>query len=1108
MKQQTLYCYGLFCALFLSLNPSLFSQQNFDVNLRNAQTRYALALSEGENGITLNGLEPGNTYSILVLPATNHVKANLDIVTNSNAQSTKGKEIFHFTATNDTESFRVKASSLQKESSIPVFVSVDCESCPLEIPDKTSSQAEFLANLEVQENFTAEQLIKNTLIGGDCFDISNVTFNGNPLAIGKFRSGGSNIGIDSGMVMSTGRINVLPGPNFSGAAYGGFGPQGNDPDLSSIVSGRLYDVNIIEFDFTPTANTVQFEFAFGSDEYCEYVGTVFNDVFGFFISGPGINGVQNLAVIPGTNGVPVTTNNVNHADNSSFYVNNNLELLECDFLPANHIFECELDGWTVPITALATVTPCETYHLKLAIADVEDKYYDSAVFLKANSFNSGDATIAAPEYANNEQTAYENCQQGGIRFSRLGTDLSQPITIDFTVLPSSTATAGVDYEPLVSPVTIPAGESEVLLPVIVFQDTFVEGQESIILQTSSSCNCDLEEIEFLINDAQVFTVTVVQDTTICEGSSVLLIAETTDGVAPFLYDWNTGDSTETLMVSPTQSSTYTVTVTDDCGMTATDEVRVDVIPILRDTSDVVLCAGGEFTLNGITYTSSTVVQDTTFTGSACGEITTYVIDFLDPVTGADSIGFCPGDEIIIAGNSYNSPGIVLDTLVDGQGCDSVVTHTLFFLPNPMRSETISFCPGDTVYVGGVPITDPGSAQVVIPASVGCDTIVTHTFEWLDQPTRSETIGICPGDSVLLAGIFYSQPGTVVVEEAAAVGCDTIVTYTVEFLTPAPSNMSMKCPNNISIDVATGVTSANITYNDASVSSDCLCPGIDLQQSAGLPSGSDFPLGTSQVCYSAQDACGQTASCCFDITVAEGNPCDVKTIGCMKYELLTITQDQFKNKTYKIRVTNFCSDELIYTAIQIPSGIIANKPLDNTIYVAPSGNQYLVRNPNYSPIYSVRYRALNGGIANGQSDVLRYTLPAQADVTYINVTSRINIQQYYSAHLNTFYCPIGITPVDERSDNSKAGLVLEAGAIAVFPNPTSGDLNIDLSMWEGQRVRLQMFSSQGQRVLSNELEASATPQKLDLPANLSTGLYFLEVSDEIGDKEILKVVVQK
>ena len=1217
MKHRFLLFKFLLIAFFALSSYLSYAQSVVDVPLTGSKMRVPLDVSRGVNTVTLSQLIPGNTYVVRASRAVQGQNVTLELspdaaVNNASkvvSLASGQKNVIRFTAKAAQVSFALNAITSQQVSSVPLFLSVHCETCVEEFKSGQGSLAESLANLQVTANVPAQSLIRNTLIGGDCFSVSNVTSSGNALARGTFSNGGTNIGLGSGMVMSTGRINILPGPNVAGDADGGFGPQGTDADLSSLVFGDLHDVNIIEFDFIPTANTVQFDFVFGSEEYCEYVGTEFNDVFGFFISGPGISGSQNLAVIPGTGGVPVAINNVNHENNTNFYVNNNLGFFNCDFLPANHLAECELDGWTTPLTALVTVAPCSTYHIKLAIADVNDELWDSAVFLRANSFNAGGTVSASPAYQNNLNSAYESCAPGRIRFARGNSDVSQPLTVNFTVSPSSTATPGVDYTPITSPVVIPAGQSEIFLPVNILSDGLVEGQETIILLIDNSCQCTQAQVQFLINDNLAFTTQIEQDTTICEGRIAALNAVPDGGIEPYLYSWNTGASSQGIVVTPSTSTTYTVTVTDACGETATDHVLVDVIPPVRSTVYAVICAGGFFTIGGITYTTAATVQDTSYEAFLCGEITTYNISLAAPAQGADTIYFCKGDIVNIQGELYGDPGMVLesfttpagcdsivthtliqlplsfgaetvtfcpgttvelngtvyndsgtvlDTLTAASGCDSIVTYTLIRLPQPTKSETITFCPGESVVLGGNVYTQPGVVTLTLtasvdcdtiatynlvfapeptraqtiqfcpgesvtlggaaytqpgvvvvhePASVGCDTIVTYTLVFAPEPTRSQTIKFCPGESVSLGGNVYTQPGVVVLQEAASVGCDTIVTYTLEYSTPAPSTVTINCPHPISYSVLAGSNTAVITYNDAVASTNCPCPGLDVTRVSGLASGSTFPMGVTSVCYQAQDACGQTTSCCFKVSVMEEDPCDVKEIGCMKYELLTITQDQFKNKTYRVRVTNFCPNELIYTAIQTPSGLVAMAPATNTIFTAPSGNEYLVRNPNFAPMYSVRYRALNGGIANGEADILRYTLPAQAEVLFIDVISRLSIQVYYEAHMNTFYCPVGVTPLDQRSEEGAEALLESYGAVAVFPNPSDGSFQVDLAAWEGETVNLQVFNSQGQRVLFNTVTAALTPQGINLPQGTADGLYFLEAATEQGDKEVVKFVVK-
>ena len=132
--------------------------------------------------------------------------------------------------------------------------------------------------------------------------MSNITFNGAPMAIGYFNGTNTTLGIDEGILLTTGTVlNTLDGPhgpnNQSGAGMDN--GAGGYPPLSNIIGGTpTFNASILEFDFVPYSDTVRFNYVFASEEYPEYVGSQYNDVFAFFISGPGIAGIQNMATLP------------------------------------------------------------------------------------------------------------------------------------------------------------------------------------------------------------------------------------------------------------------------------------------------------------------------------------------------------------------------------------------------------------------------------------------------------------------------------------------------------------------------------------------------------------------------------------------------------------------------------------------------------------------------------------------------------------------------------------------------------------------------------------------------------------------------------------------
>ncbi|SVD98616.1 uncharacterized protein METZ01_LOCUS451470, partial [marine metagenome] len=173
-----------------------------------------------------------------------------------------------------------------------------------------------------------------------------------------------------------------------------------DPDLLTIANSvpaligqtfsvpSTHDAAILEFDFVPSADTVQFNYIFAGEEYLDYVNTQFNDVFAFLISGPGITGPYasppafpggaiNIAVVPNSNPVlPIGISTVNDQINSQYYNHDTTTSVSA------------FNGYTDVFTASAVVIPCNVYHIKLAITDAADAIWNSGVFFEAGSFDA------------------------------------------------------------------------------------------------------------------------------------------------------------------------------------------------------------------------------------------------------------------------------------------------------------------------------------------------------------------------------------------------------------------------------------------------------------------------------------------------------------------------------------------------------------------------------------------------------------------------------------------------------------------------------------------------------------------------------------------------
>ena len=220
---------------------------------------------------------------------------------------------------------------------------------------------------------TPQQLAQ--MLAGPGVTVSNVTFTGANVAGGTFSGGlADGLGIESGVVLSSGDIANGIGPNDSDSA-GTCNVRPGDADLNALLGEgqTTEDAAVLEFDFVPATSNVSFRYVFASDEYNEFVNSI-NDIFAFFIDG------QNVALIPSTT-TPVSINTVNLQVNSSFYRNN-----DPSDLGTPTPFVTQFDGFTTVLTAMRTLEPGVTHHIKLVIADASDCILDSAVFLQAGSF--------------------------------------------------------------------------------------------------------------------------------------------------------------------------------------------------------------------------------------------------------------------------------------------------------------------------------------------------------------------------------------------------------------------------------------------------------------------------------------------------------------------------------------------------------------------------------------------------------------------------------------------------------------------------------------------------------------------------------------------------
>ena len=433
-------------------------------------------------------------------------------------------------------------------------------------------------------------------------------------ANGTFVSVSTPIVLDSGIILSSGLASACAGPEspVTSTSFSGSG----DNDLNTLISGGSNrDACALIIHFVPKGDTVSFDYQFGSEEYRQATCGPYNDAFGFFIAGPGVSSTYpgvNMALVPGTT-IPVAVNSVNSGVTGScggctfsnctamgtgspfttFYVNNTGGT------------SVSYRGYTTRFTAKHWVRPCDTYRIKMVIADggtasSPNYIYDSGVFIAAGSLRTNSYRFDRPSIGHTilgfPNAIVKGCGPDSIKIKSSRAS-GTPVVLRLAY--SGTATPGVDYTALPDSVTMRAGDTSLSFPVTGLP-TSTTGAKTIVIRLTTASVCGLVD-SITVNVLDHPTVTILtNDTTVCKGSPLTLSATTSTGVN---FNWTPATflSSTTILnpvSTPTTTITYTLTgtlpgsVCPPFSETVTVTVVQPNVTIL--TPDTTVCQGASF----------------------------------------------------------------------------------------------------------------------------------------------------------------------------------------------------------------------------------------------------------------------------------------------------------------------------------------------------------------------------------------------------------------------------------------------------------------------------------------------------------------------------------
>ena len=1009
--------------------------------------RFQTTISAEESLLTLCQLKVGEKYSMQIRTEDFSLPCQFDFIpTSGEKENFKTVErsmdqpiLKYWTATESCMELRVSNLNCNPDAAYPLWVSLQCESC--EKAPSNNPLTESMVPISVSGGLSAQQLVEDIFIAGGCFEVTSVQPIGAGGGRGSFSNGSTSIGVDNGVILSSGNITNALGPNTGGGTGNSFNDSSGDPDLNLLGAGSINDAVGIEFIVEPTVDQIFFQYAFASEEYCEYVGSQFNDVFGFFISGLGISGGftndgENIAVVPGS-GEFVAINTVNHISNTAYFNGNSTA--SCGPNPVAPL-DIEYDGFTTVLTAIANVVPCRQYNIRLVVADAGDHIFDSAVFLAANSFEAGgDAslTINIP-YNDANGAAFEGCSSGEFIFERLGTDLSEDIILPITIHPASTATEGVDFSNLPDFVIIPAGQTSVTLPFDIFDDGILEGLETLSLYIENTCECGGSIVGFNINDAVPLDVQLF-DAIFCGPEEGVTISPFITGGAPeYIYQWSTGEDTESITVDINQTTSYSVTISDFCGeeISAVGNFQVNQPSTAILASSGVICADGS---------GQPILLQVDFIGEGPWNIWYSVNGVTQP----------PIENI--TQNPYfipvTDPGNYQLNSIMSQGCSGSVSGLAIVNTTAIEA---------TPFIGNILCHGNNDGFIDVVASGGTP---PHNYQWDYFSTGGSSLfGIGPGDYTLTITDF--------------IGCTAVETYTITSPDELTANLSIgqtptcEDPNGgiINLDITGGTEFYQILWEDGTFNNSLtgVGPGtysvtvIDInfcstEASIDLEDVIDLPTAVAEV--SGEISCSQTTS-----TLSGANSSGT---GTLTFEWLNPAGDPISNLesidviesgTYTLVVTNEdgCSAETTIdvaedTTEPSPNAIVSgqltcqtgNVMLDGsgstgsgTIsyqWFDPNNNSFSTA-PNPNATTPGTYTLVITDSANGCTASTTVTVAQDADLPVADIQS-----------VGELTCNAGNVTLDASGSTGGSNLIFEwfdSGSTSLGTNPTIDVTNPD------------------------------------------------------------------
>lgn len=331
-----------------------------------------------------------------------------------------------------------------------------------------------------------------------------------------------------------------------------------------------------------------------------------------------------------------------------------------------------------------------------------------------------------------------------------------------------------------------------------------------------------------------------------------------------------------------------------------------------------------------------------------------------------------------------------------------------------------------------------------------------------------------GDTFPTGLAYFNGPNIPVLEGTYNVAFNSLSGVYVFTATSCPVP-GIQCPTSIYVDSSPGICGAYIFYPEVVAIANCGGDGISIIQTAGLPSGSLFPVGTTTNTYVLTNSSGNTATCNFDVIIFDTEPPVISGVS-EYFDPLWPPNHKMVHVPINYSTSDNCgitTSELYITSNESISGL-GNGDLSPDWEILDEHN-ILLRAERFGTgtgrEYYITIKAYDDS-GNYTEEQVIVTVPH--DRRYLKGTASIN-----------------------QSDETENNRVMQIDTdiermpfnIAAWPNPSTQNFNLKIDSFSNDPVDVLIFSITGRVISKFEVKQM---NSISFGDNLQPGIYIIKV----------------